>query len=329
MKLLIAFFTLISLSFFSIAEDKNILFIGNSFTHYNDMPKYFDSICVFEHKEVNVGMFAKSNHTLNMHSKREDLYHTIEREKWDVVIIQGFSREFAQPDSVIIKETIPYFDRIYSAIMENNPETKVFLYMTWGYKYGYKNQKWNNSQKKMLKNIRHGYQLIADEYNLPVIPVGEVWYNVFNKKKLNLYQKDNHHPNKYGSILVASSVYVGLFNQSLHPYDFDGMNTENLKKIRKSTNAFFRKYSTFYGLERLQKSKVNSTYSANELSLYQPKVDVLVYQYMNNTIKQYLIFKDYSKMAIAKNNNRRDNIPEYHIVFIAPNRRKGDLLNKE
>ena len=45
----------------------NVLFIGNSYTHYNSMPFIFQKIATSKNIKINVEMNAKSNHTFKMH----------------------------------------------------------------------------------------------------------------------------------------------------------------------------------------------------------------------------------------------------------------------
>lgn len=62
-------------------QSMRVLFIGNSFTHYNNMPKTFHDLAESRNIKVDVHMSAKSNHTFQMHSERSDLYQDIQREK--------------------------------------------------------------------------------------------------------------------------------------------------------------------------------------------------------------------------------------------------------
>ena len=71
-------------------------------------------------------------------SKRFALKNAISKEKWDVVIIQGSSRDFVKDSSIIVKKTKPALEKIIKAVQKNNPSTKMLFYMTWGYRNGFK-----------------------------------------------------------------------------------------------------------------------------------------------------------------------------------------------
>lgn len=65
------------------AEPIKILFIGNSYTHMNDMPLIFERIAKAAGKEVKVEKNTRSGASLRIHSEREDMYEAIKQEKWD------------------------------------------------------------------------------------------------------------------------------------------------------------------------------------------------------------------------------------------------------
>lgn len=190
----------------------NILFIGNSFTHMNSMPVMFEKLATSKSYRVNVVMSAKSNHTFQMHSEREDLYQDINKYKYDYVILQGFSRELSFGYEHIDTAVVPYFKQIVDTLYQNNPCVKLLLYMTWGYENGYAYSDYLGSYDQMSLEIEKGYRYLGDLFEIPVIPVGNVWKEVRkNYPTIKLYQSDEHHPTKYGSYIVASSVYTAIF----------------------------------------------------------------------------------------------------------------------
>lgn len=193
----------------------NILFIGNSFTHMNSMPVMFEKLTTSKSYKVNVVMSAKSNHTFKMHAEREDLYEDINRNKYDYVILQGFSRELSFGHEHIDTAVVPYFTKIVDTLYKNNPCVKLLLYMTWGYENGYAYSDYLGSFDQMSVAIEDGYRYLGDLFNIPVIPVGNVWKEVRkNYPDFKLYQADEHHPTKYGSYIVASTIYTAIFRNS-------------------------------------------------------------------------------------------------------------------
>lgn len=189
-----------------------ILFIGNSYTHYNNMPEIFEKIAKSKKIKIDVVMNAKSNHTFKMHCQRPEMFEAIKAEKWDYVILQGFSRELMHEKSIVDTATIPYFKRIMDSVYSNHSCTNVLLYMTWGYKNGFNNNQISLTYDEMSNNIHNGYKYLSELYDLSIVPIGEVWRS-FRKSnpEVDLYQEDGQHPNLIGSYLIASGFYSSIF----------------------------------------------------------------------------------------------------------------------
>jgi len=196
------------------AQPLRVLFIGNSYTHYNNMPKILLEMAKSKGMNVEIQMDAKSNHTFEMHSRRPELYQSIKKYKWDYVVIQGFSRELAQDTSVIDSLSLPYIKQILDSIYANNSCTNVFLYQTWAYQNGFQQDsmliKWD--YQTMSDRIHYGYNYVANKLNLAVVPVGKAWEGIrTNYPKILLYQEDQQHPTLTGSYLTAACFYAALF----------------------------------------------------------------------------------------------------------------------
>ena len=198
----------------TFAQPMRVLFVGNSYTHYNNMPKLFEQMADSKGVKLEVLMDAKSSHTFQMHSKRPELYKSINSAKWDYVVLQGFSRELAQERPVIDSMSIPYVKQLLDSIYANNSCTNVLLFQTWGYDGGYKDDSlgidWNYQQ--MSDRVHQGYLYLSEQLNLSVVPVGKVWETVKeNHAEIQLYQEDKQHPSLAGSYLAASCFYAALF----------------------------------------------------------------------------------------------------------------------
>lgn len=196
------------------AQPMRVLFVGNSYTHYNNMPKLFEQMAESKGIKIEVLMDAKSSHTFEMHSKRPELYKNINSKKWDYVILQGFSRELAQDQSTIDSLSIPYLKQLLDSVYANNQCTNVLLYQTWGYDGGYKDDSlgidWTYQQ--MSDRVHQGYLYVAEKLNLSIVPVGKVWETVKeNNPQIQLYQTDKQHPSLAGSYLSAACFYTAVF----------------------------------------------------------------------------------------------------------------------
>lgn len=194
-------------------EPLKVLFIGNSYTHMNDMPSMFEKISKEAGMNVLVEKCAQSSATFQIHAEeRPEIYEAIKSRKWDYVILQGFSREMAFEPTELDTTVIPYIDKLIRAIYENNACTNVMFYMTWGYKNGYSHRKETDSYDKMTAKIETGYSYVGHFYDLPVVPVGLVWKQQRkNNPNINLYARDLAHPSKNGSYLVACTFFKAIF----------------------------------------------------------------------------------------------------------------------
>ena len=217
MKTILLLF-IFSVSFISLSQDTtSVLFIGNSFTFYNNMPFIFKDIATSKGKNVIVDTCVSGGKDLNFHSKRARTYQMIKARKWDYVILQGHSNEFAQPDSKVDTMTFPYAKQIIDSIRLFNPCTRVNLYMTWGYKNG--NKKWKPiaTYDSMQMRIESQYLRFADKLNTGVHPVGMVWKEVRESNpEINLYHEDRFHPILSGSYLSACTHFTTIFGET--PY---------------------------------------------------------------------------------------------------------------
>jgi hypothetical protein len=209
---------LFSFSIFSFSQDTtSVLFIGNSFTFYNNMPFIFKDIATSKGKNVVVDTCVTGGKDLKFHSKRARTFQMIKSRKWDYIVLQGHSNEFAQPDAKVDTMTFPYAKQIVDSIRSFSSCTKIHLYMTWGYKNG--NQKWKaiSSYDSMQYRIERQYLRFADKLNIGVSPVGMVWKEVrdFNPE-INLYDEDRFHPILTGSYLSACTHFANIFGET--PY---------------------------------------------------------------------------------------------------------------
>lgn len=220
------------------AQQMRVLFVGNSYTHYNNMPKMFHDIAESKNIKMDVHMSAKSSHTFKMHSERLDLYQDIKSQKWDYVVLQGFSRELATNYTAIDTTIVPYVQRIVDSIYAKNPCTNILLYETWGYENGFPEDSVNVNYQIMSDHIHQGYLYLSQKFDFPIVPVGKVWETVKeNNPSINLYNEDLQHPSKYGSYLAACSFYAAIFKMSPVSAYSDGLNPEQAKYIQNTAFA--------------------------------------------------------------------------------------------
>lgn len=240
-------------------EDLSILFVGNSYTHMNEMPFIFDKIAKSKGKSIHVEMNTRSGSSFQIHTTRTDLFETIKSRKWDFVVLQGYSREMTYEPSHLDTASIPYIQQILDSIYTNDSCTNVLFYMTWGYKEGFPEREGLETYEKMADQIASGYQYLSDTLNIPIVPVGMVWKEVRKKyPEIELYDVDKMHPSKNGSYISACSFYTAVFKESPEGAITSTISNENAPKIQK--------LAANYVLDNYKKYKLDvNTYNITHL----------------------------------------------------------------
>lgn len=193
----------------------SVLFIGNSFTFMNKMPTLFQKIAEADKQAVFVDKWTHGGANLQYHSSNPETYGKIKSHPWDYVVIQGFSREFAKPIDSVENTTKGYLERLIDSISIYRKETKILLYMTWGYKDGFTQREATDSYSKMQKLITDNSERIANELHIGISPVGITWKYVREMyPTIELYYTDGAHPSLAGSYLVASVFYAQIMGKN-------------------------------------------------------------------------------------------------------------------
>ncbi len=248
--------------FWPISKDTiKVLFIGNSYTYRNDMPSIFEEIAISKGKKVYVEDCTLGKATLAIQSRRFAVKNAISSEKWDVVIIQGSSRDFVKDSSIIVKKTKPALEKIIKAVQKNNPSTKMLFYMTWGYRNGFKPIDEVNTFEKMSNLIEKRYLSLYETYDIGVVPVGMVWKDVRKKRdEVILYVKDGAHPSLKGSYLTACCFYSAIFNDSPVGSNYYSLLGPKICYFLQSISAknvlFHREKYGLHKLDLIQKKKL-------------------------------------------------------------------------
>lgn len=269
-------FLLLSLTFtrlFAQSSDQQsainpmkILFIGNSYTHYNSMPELFEKLARSKKIKIDVSMNAKSNHTFKMHCQRPEMFEAIRSQKWDYVVVQGFSRELMYQKEVIDTASLPYFKQIIDSVYTNHSCTNVLLYMTWGYKNGFISGIDTLNYEDMSARVQRGYEYLSELYNLSIVPIGQVWKSFRkNNPDIDIYQEDGQHPNLIGSYLIASGFYSAIFKSSPVSGYFPKIDTAIAVKIQ---NTAFKYISKNLDTFLLNKNSLDFNYERTKKGEY-------------------------------------------------------------
>ncbi len=249
------FVLLLLISTFSFGQPNSILFIGNSFTHMNNLCKMYEHLANSKGKKVIADTLAVSGSTIQGHTQRNHTYDKIKSKNWNYVVIQGFSREFARDSATIAISSIPFTKMLIDSIKKYNPCVNIYYYMTWGYANGFTDSIPNDTYQSMQERIQSGYlQLSNATGKFPIAPVGMVWKQLREQyPELNLYNSDNAHPNPVGSYVAACTFFSSIYKESplngAHPSKIEQVLAQ---KVQECANNYVLSNVAKFNLDTVQ-----------------------------------------------------------------------------
>ncbi|MBQ6715003.1 MAG: SGNH/GDSL hydrolase family protein [Clostridia bacterium] len=176
-----------------------ILFLGNSFTYFHDLPHIVSHMLSCEvqaHTRGGARLSEQLNPETEMGAKT---LKALKEEKWDYVVMQ--EQSFAPVGSF---DAFLNSVKALSALIKENGATPV-LYASWAYKEGTeKLTSTNLSYTEMADALRNNYQKAAESSGALMADVG----TLFTKTRdiITPYEPDNYHPSEAGTALAAGEI---------------------------------------------------------------------------------------------------------------------------
>lgn len=246
-----------------------MLFIGNSFTYFYDMPQTVQEMLNETDPNIKIEQstfpgFSLSDHLDNIVESRTENGISTRKKKdgetteteikiagknWDVIILQTGTV------SVLIGENRDL--KVNKAVLDfkdlvNNPNCEFILFNTWPSKeeypkhYCYPSRVIDKSIEKgkccspTIENleqetelINESYDLVAKKNGLLKSDNGTKFYEVLTKHpEIELYEDDSH-PNKYGAFLNACIFYQMLTNKKASNLKYNGKIEPKTAKLLK------------------------------------------------------------------------------------------------
>jgi hypothetical protein len=188
-----------------------VLFIGNSFTFYNDMPQMVQELA--EGNPDGPAIFSvsrtRAGWTLEGAADDKGLDSLLEDVHWDAVVLQERSWLLSFDDEYWLRSTYPYADELRRKIEAAG--SSVILVETWGYRDGLREE---DSYDLMQQRLLAGVTELAQRLGMDVAPVGNAWWAVHSERhELDLWDDDGRHPSRAGSYLAACVFYKQLTGQ--------------------------------------------------------------------------------------------------------------------
>ena len=212
-----------------MALEKNrqysILFIGNSYTYYNDMPQVFFSAAANAagYDRVMVKAVTKGGYYLEAHADENDeigalVAQALGEQQYDYVVLQE--------QSVLPAADPERFFRAARSITRKVRKNgaKLVFYCTWGRKTGHPVlSEINMNHDSMTLALKASYTAIAKEQDGLVAHVGSAFHEIYTTygDTIDVYHTDFTHPSQIGSYLAALTIFgtiVGVDPRTI-PYD--------------------------------------------------------------------------------------------------------------
>jgi hypothetical protein len=174
---------------------RRILFLGNSYTFYNDLPGQVEALSEGTAAPLEVHVAVQGGFTLEQHWRDARSRQRLGAGPWDFVVLQEQSRR----PLVAPERMLRFARRLEGAASRQGGKTVLF--MTWP----------RRSLPEDGPRLAETYREVGEGIGALVAPVGEVWERVRREHpEISLYDNDGSHPAPAGSYLAACVIYVAL-----------------------------------------------------------------------------------------------------------------------
>lgn len=199
-------------------DSLRVLWVGNSFTYYNDLPATVREIAASQGVKLSCARFLKGGERFSGHLKNRALLDTLARGGWDYVVLQEQSSAPAMSTREVAREVYPLARRLDSLVHAGSPAARVIFYMTWGHRGGNRRPVPEyppaNRYEGMQERLITSYLEMAYDNDAWCAPVGMAWRRVRSERPdLELYRPDDFHPSPAGSYLAANVLFTTIYRR--------------------------------------------------------------------------------------------------------------------
>lgn len=211
------------------AEPLRVLFIGNSYTYFNNSPEVFAELAraAAPGREIETRMIAVPGATLISLWEGQEARQALRSSKWDYVVLQDQSQlgdGLRDGKFVVNAPTLLHWGaRLFDGEIRKAGARTVIL-LTWS----------RLDEPDQQADLTYAYDSIARELGAILVPVGPAWQRVRQEDPgISLYFEDGSHPSPAGSYLMACVLVKSLLQNSARdlPASVSGHPVDNAGEI--------------------------------------------------------------------------------------------------
>ncbi len=194
------------------AKPLRVLFIGNSYTYFNNLPKLVEALASSQKSGPRIQTEASlsGGRTLKWHWENQKALEAVRRGGWDFVVLQEHSTLGKVPPpgtAPEINDPAMYFEYAQKFDEEiRRVGARTVLYATWA-RDGYPEQQ---------RRLDDAFVQNARRLGASIVPAGLAWtVSKLEAPSIRLHTPDRSHPTMAGSYLNALLFYFCLTGREL------------------------------------------------------------------------------------------------------------------
>jgi PKD repeat protein len=329
-KLTLLLFTVFSINNLSAQDTLRVLFLGNSYTSYNNLPQLVQSLSSSAGKTLIIDSNMPGGYPISSHLNDATTLSKISQGNWDYVVLQEQS-QIPTIDFYRYNDMYPAMSDLKALVEQFNPCTRIITYMTWGRRFGgMQCDPTNTYCSPMFADFNHmqdsltsAYTEISNLLNMQCAPVGVTWQNILNDTTLVLHSSDNSHPNLDGSYVAALTIYSSIWKQPSSGIAFNAglSQTRALYYQQISDNTFFNSQNDWN--VNINNPLANFSYSINGSAVTFTNTSS---SNLNSPLNFFWDFGDGNTSAFQNTNHTYTTSGTYTIKLIVSNCNFSDTI---
>ncbi len=217
----------------------HILFIGNSYTFYNEVPAQVVAFGTEAKRRISEARVVEGGASWTDHIGRLGALEAMERGVFSHVVLQNRSH------SALLEEEAFHRDGDILAKAVRELDAQPVFYQTWAWheEHPCYQDGWSGRSKEgWHAKVEKAYASIAARHGANVAPVGAAWLRALREyPELRLHDEDNQHASPLGSYLAACVLAETLGLGDIQTFSFapSDVDPEAAKVLRQVAHQMF------------------------------------------------------------------------------------------